>query len=320
MKKILLLLSCVFLMTNASIVYGAATVKMIDFMVSHSGFTELMYKNGFKEVDVKQVENYVFTSLNSLGSGKNLTQKELSDLLVKLPVTGDDANIRKELQVLLDKSESTIKKEDIVKVVNNIILLSNRYGKSIIITCADCVSESLAKSGFKFTVENIKNAGSVKLLADVIPSNPKDLNKFITSKAKRLGFGDYSKVSSTFIAPEEEKSLALFLALAESGSAAHKEFASVVRELSTDSKKVANLFSTTNPNKLWKIITTDVSDEQVIRMTTLLKEVNVVMSQDPKTTMKIEEAFNQVLKKRAESSDELFLKFKNIKSKRCFFK
>lgn len=307
-------------MTNASIVYGAATVKMIDFMVSHSGFTELMYKNGFKEVDVKQVENYVFTSLNSLGSGKNLTQKELSDLLVKLPVTGDDANIRKELQVLLDKSESTIKKEDIVKVVNNIILLSNRYGKSVIITCADCVSESLAKSGFKFTVENIKNAGSVKLLADVIPSNPKDLNKFITSKAKRLGFGDYSKVSSTFIAPEEEKSLALFLALAESGGAAHKEFASVVKELSTNSNKVANLFSTSNPNKLWKIITTDVSDEQVIRMTTLLKEVNVVMSQDPKTTMKIEEAFNQVLKKRAESSDELFLKFKNIKSKRCFFK
>ena len=316
MKKFLVMLTSAFLMMNATMVYGAGTVKLIDFMVSSSGLTELMAKNGFQGTDIKQVDNYVFTSLSSLGSGKKLSQKELSELLVKLPVTGEDAKIRKELQVLLDKSESSIKKEDVVKAVNSIIYLSYRYGKTMIITCADCVSDSLAKSGFKFTVENIQNAGSVKLLADVIPSNPKDLHLFITSKAKRLGFGEYSKISANFILPEEEKSLALFLALTESGNTVYKEFGEVIKGLSTQGK-TTNIFNARNPNKLWKMISADVSEEQISKMTVLLKEVDQVIKKDNVT---IEEAFNQVLKKRSEMSEDLFQKFKNIKAKRCFFK
>ncbi len=316
MKKILLLLSCVFLMTNATIVYGAGTVKLIDYMISSSGLTELLTKNGIKGVDAKQVESYVTTSIGSFGAGKTLTQKEFAEVLSKIPATGEDATLRKKLQVLLDKSDADIKKEDVVEAVNSILYLANRYGKSVVVTCADCVSDSLTKNGFKFTVENIKNAGSVKLLSDVIPSNPKDLNLFIKSKAKRLGFGDYSQASPQFIPASEEKSLALFLALAESGSAVHKEFAGMIKKLSTSNNKT-NLFNSRNPNKLWKIVTSDVSDEHIVRMTALLKEVDTVAV---KENMKIEDAFYQVLKKRSEGSDELFQKFKNIKTKRCFFK
>lgn len=314
-------------MANASIVYGAGTVKLIDFVVSSSGFSELMVKNGFKGVDVKQVDAYVSASINSLSAGKNLTPKEFAEVLTKLPVTGEDATMRKELQVLLDKSEDTIKKEDIVKAVNNIIYLSNRYGKSVVITCAECVSDSLAKSGFKFTVENIKNKSSAKLLAEVIPSNPQDLNKFIASKVKRLGLGDYSKVSPGVIAPEEEKSLALFLALAESGSDAYKDFARAIKEISTKNK-MANIFSPSNPNKLWKVVTTDTSDEEVRRMTTLIDEandirikgVNTESSYGANLNMTTEEAFNKALLKRSQGSEELIEKYKGIKNKRCFFK
>lgn len=316
MKKILLLLSCVFLMTNTTIVYGAGAVKLIDYMISSSGLTELLTKNGIKGVDAKQVESYVATSIGSFGAGKTLTQKEFAEVLSKIPATGEDATLRKKLQVLLDKSDADIKKEDVVEAVNSILYLANRYGKSVVVTCADCVSDSLTKNGFKFTVENIKNAGSIKLLSDVIPSNPKDLNLFIKSKAKRLGFGDYSQASPQFIPASEEKSLALFLALAESGSAVHKEFAGMIKKLSTTNSKT-NLFSSRNPNKLWKIVTSDVSDEHIVRMTALLKEVDTVAV---KENMKIEDAFYQVLKKRSEGSDELFQKFKNIKTKRCFFK
>lgn len=313
MKKILLLLSCVFLITNATIVYGAGTVKLVDYMISSSGLTELLSKNGIKGVDAKQVESYVATSISSFGAGKTLTQKEFAEVLSKIPATGEDATIRKKLQLLLDKSDANIKKEDVVEAVNSILYLANRYGKSVVVTCADCVSDSLTKNGFKFTVENIKNAGSAKLLADVIPSNPKDLNSFIRSKSKRLGFGDYSKVSAQFITASEEKSLALFLALAESGSVAHKDFAAIIKKLSKD-----NLFNPRDPNKLWKIVTSDVSDEHIVRMTSLLNEVDAVLAKEK--NMKIEEAFYQVLKKRSEASGELFQKFKNIKAKRCFFK
>ena len=303
-------------MTNTTIVYGAGAVKLIDYMISSSGLTELLTKNGIKGVDAKQVESYVATSIGSFGAGKTLTQKEFAEVLSKIPATGEDATLRKKLQVLLDKSDADIKKEDVVEAVNSILYLANRYGKSVVVTCADCVSDSLTKNGFKFTVENIKNAGSIKLLSDVIPSNPKDLNLFIKSKAKRLGFGDYSQASPQFIPASEEKSLALFLALAEGGSAVHKEFAGMIKKLSTSNNKT-NLFNSRNPNKLWKIVTSDVSDEHIVRMTALLKEVDTVAV---KENMKIEDAFYQVLKKRSEGSDELFQKFKNIKTKRCFFK
>lgn len=312
MKKYLLLCCSLFLIVNS--IYAAGAVKLVDYMISNSGLTELLAKNGIQGIDAKQVESYVATSIGSFGSGKTLTQKEFAEVLSKIPATGEDATLRKRLQVLLDKSDADIKKEDVVEAVNNIIYLANRYGKSVIITCADCVSDSLTKSGFKFTVENIKNAGSAKLLADVIPNNPKDLNKFITSKAKRLGFGDYSKVSPSYISPEEEKSLALFLALAESGNSVQKDFALAIKELSTDSRGT-NIFNTANPNKLWKFVTTDTSDDQVSRMTVLLTETK--KSTDKKT---IEDAFIDVLKKKSEASDELFQKFKSIKAKRCFFK
>lgn len=326
MKKYLLLCCSLLLITSS--VYAAGAVKLVDYMISSSGLTELLTKNGIKGVDAKQVESYVATSISSFGVGKTLTQKEFAEVLSKIPATGEDATIRKKLQVLLDKADTDIKKEDVVEAVNNIIYLANRYGKSVIITCADCVSDSLAKNGFKFTVENIKNAGSVKLLAEIIPNNPKDLNTFITSKAKRLGFGDYSKVSSSFITLDEEKSLALFFALAENGSATHKNFAMAIKELSTDSRGT-NLFNKGNPHKLWKFITTDTSDEEVRRMTVLLKETKKTLNDQLSTSASlgpshekktIEDAFNDVLKKRSENSEELFQKFKSIKAKRCFFK
>ena len=97
--------------------------------------------------------------------------------------------------------------------INNIIYLANRHGRSVIITCADCVNTNLANAGFKFTVETIKNSSASKLLNDVIPRNPAQLNTFISGRMKRLGMGDYSKVTPDLVAPEDEKSLALFLGL-----------------------------------------------------------------------------------------------------------
>lgn len=286
-------------------VYAAGAVKLVDYMISSSGLTEILAKNGIKGVDAAQVESYVATSIGSFGAGKTLTQKEFAMVLSKIPATGEDATIRKELQVLLDKSDADIKKEDVVKAVNNIIYLANRYGKSVVITCAECVSDSLTKNGFKFTVENIKNAGSVKLLENVIPSNPKDLHIYITSRAKRLGMGSYANVSAKSVLPSEEKTLALFLALAESGSPAYKDFAAIVKKLSTKNG-VSNIFDMNNPNKLWKYVSRDVSDTEISKLTAVLKEVDEVKTADK---LSIEDAFNRVLKKKSESSEDLFQRF-----------
>lgn len=303
-------------MNLSSPVFASGTTKLVDYMVSGSGLVEILGKYGVKGSDAKQVESYVGSALVALGSKKTLTKEELANALAKLPVTGSDANVRKELQLLLDKSEGEIKKEDVVKAVNNIIYLANRHGKSVIITCAECVNENLAKDGFKFTVETIKNSSTVKVLNEVLPKNPAELNTFISSRMKRLGMGDYSKVTPDVVAPSEEKSLALFLGLAESGSADQKALIAAIKKVSTRNGKT-NIIDPKNPQKFWKIVADDMSAQDMNGWTKTLNEVAARAEKDNVTT---EEAFYRTLKEKAQGNDYLMKQYESLKAKRCFFK
>lgn len=301
------------LMSNT---YASGTTKLVDYMMSKSGIGEILGKYGIKGNDASQVQSYVASSLAALGSNKTLTTEELKMALAKLPVTGPDATIRKELQILLDKPEKEISKDDVVKAVNHIIYLANRHGKSVIITCAECVNDSLAKNGFKFTVENIKNSSSVKVLTEVLPKNPGELNTFISSRMRRLGMGDYSKVTPDQVAPSEEKSLALFLGLAESGSAEQKALIGTIKKLATRNGKT-NLLDPKNPQKFWKVLADDMSAEDMSGWTKTLSEVAARAEKDNLST---EEAFYKTLREKAQGNDYLMRQYETLKAKRCFFK
>lgn len=301
-------------MINASY---ASAVKLVDYMVSSAGITEILAKHGIKGNDAKQVQSYVASSLAALSSkGSTLSKQELVDVLSKLPVTGQDANVRKGLQMLLDTPADKIQKKDVVNAINNIIYLANRHGKSVIITCAECVNENLARDGFKFTVEAVKNANASKLLNDVIPKNPAQLNTFISSRMKRLGMGDYSKVTPDVVAPEDEKSLALFLGLAESGSAEQKALINSIKKLSTKNGKV-NIIDSKNPHKFWKVLADDMSAQDMAGWTRTLDEVAARAQKDGVTA---EEAFYRTLKDKAQGNEYLTKQYETLKAKRCFFR
>ncbi len=289
--------------------YASGTAKMIDFMMSNSGVVEILGKYGIIGNDAKQVESYMSSAISALTSKtKGLTKSDLIDVISKLPVTGQDAKVRKELQILLDKSEGTIKKEDVVQVVNKMIYLANRHGKSVIITCAECVNESLAKNGFKFSVENIKNSSTLKVLNDVIPKNANDLNKFITARMRGLGLGNYSKVRPDQVSPTEERTFAVFLALAKDGNSEQKALIKTIRKLSPN-----DIFET----KLWKITTDDMAPEM---MTGWRKTLETVSARAEKDGVNTEEAFYRTLKDKAQGDDALMKQYETLKAKRCFFK
>lgn len=313
MKKTLIALT---LTSVLSFNVHAGTAKLVDYMVSGSGVVEILAKYGIRGQDAKMVESYMGSALTALASKKNITRQELTNVLAKLPVTGADANVRKELQLLLDKSEGQLTKEDVVKSVNNIIYLANRHGKSIIITCAECVNDNLAKNGFKFTVENIKNASTTKVLNEVLPRNPAELNTFISSRMRRLGMGDYSKVTPDIVAPSEEKSLALFLGLAENGSADQKALIASIKKISTRNGKT-NIIDPKNPQKFWKIVADDMSPTDMNGWT---KTLNEVASRAKKDNVSTEEAFYRTLKEKAEGNDYLMKQYEALKTKRCFFR
>nr|BDT27108.1 hypothetical protein BHI3_05740 [Bacteriovorax sp. HI3] len=295
----------------------ASAVKLVDYMVSGSGIAEILAKHGIKGNDAKQVQSYVASSLAALSSkGSTLSKQELLDVLSKLPVTGQDANVRKGLQMLLDTPADKIQKKDVVNAINNIIYLANRHGKSVIITCAECVNENLARDGFKFTVEAIKNASASKLLNDVIPKNPAQLNTFISGRMKRLGMGDYSKVTPDLVAPEDEKSLALFLGLAESGSAEQKALISSIKKLSTKNGKT-NIIDPKNPHKFWKVLADDMSAQDMAGWTRTLDEVATRAQKD---NISAEEAFYRTLKDKASGNEYLTKQYETLKAKRCFFR
>lgn len=296
--------------------YASGSVKLIDFMVNGSGVGEIIGKYGIKGSDAKLVESYMSSSLAALSAKKSLTKEDLIEALTKLPVTGPDATIRKELQILLDKPESELKQADVVAAINHIIYLANRHGKSVIITCAECVNENLAKNGFKFTVENIKNSSSLKILNDVLPKNPAELNTFISARMKRLKMGDYSKVSPELVSPSEEKSLALFLGLAENGSAEQKALIASIKKLSTRNGKT-NIIDPKNPHKFWKVVGDDMSPQDISGWTKTLSEVAMRADKDNLTA---EEAFYRTLKDKADGNDYLMKQYETLKAKRCFFK
>lgn len=302
---------------SINITYASA-VKLVDFLVSSSGVTEILAKHGIKGSDAKQVQGYLEASMKALSNSKSstLTNKELIDIISKLPATGKDADARRALQLLLDKPANQIKKSDVVEAINNIIYLANRHGKSVIITCAECVNEKLAKDGFKFTVEAITNASAAKLLNDVIPKNPAQLNTFISARMKRLGMGDYSKVTPALVAPEDEKSLALFLGLAEAGTAEQKRLIAAIKKVSTTNGKV-NIIDPRNPHKLWKILADDMSAQDLAGWTRTLDTVSTRQAKDKVTA---EEAFYRTLKDKAAGDQHLTKQYETIKAKRCFFR
>lgn len=294
----------------------ASAVKLVDYLVSGSGITEILAKQGIKGNDAKQVSSYVASSITALGNKNSLTKDELLKVLSSLPVTGKDADLRKGLQMLLDTPADKIQKKDVVNAINNLIYLANRHGKSVIITCAECVNENLAKDGFKFTVEVIKNASATKLLNDVIPKNPAQLNTFISGRMKRLGMGDYSKVTPDMVAPEDEKSLALFLGLAESGSADQKALIASIKKLSTKNGKT-NIIDPKNPHKFWKVLADDMSAQDMAGWTRTMDEVAARAQKDG---IAAEEAFYRTLKDKAAGNDYLTKQYETLKAKRCFFR
>lgn len=296
----------------------ASAVKLVDYIVSGSGVSEILVKNGITGNEAKQVQSYIASSLASLSNkkGKDLSREELLAIISKLPVTGQDATTRKSLQVLLDKPDAAIKKADVVEAINHIIYLANRHGNSVIITCAECVNEKLAKDGFKFTVEAITNASAQKLFKGTIPQNPADLNKFISARMKRLGMGDYSKVTPKAVLPEDEKTLALFLGLAEAGSAEQKALIASIKKVSTKDGKV-NIIDPKNPHKFWKILADDMSAADMSGWTKTLDEVAARASKDGVTA---EEAFYRTLKDKAQGNEYLTKQYETLKAKKCFFK
>ncbi len=320
MKKFSVILFSLLLTLN---IYGAGAGKLLDLLLNESGLVELLTKNGIEGAAAVQVRTYVKNSILSLSVGSEMpTGDALLNIIKGLENTTADRRVKASLLKVLNKNSDELKKSDIVEAVNNLIFLANRHGVrgSLVLACSECVNNALFSHGFRFTLEEVTQSSVRQLLeSNVIPREPRALSQFLSNKMSRLGFGSFNRASADLVAPEEEKALAIFLALADKGSpatTAQRDFINSVISMSTNPSGEVKLLDPENPHKFWKLFDDSENTDNVLAgYATILKET----AEEAKTKVNKKEAFYDVLQRNAGDSPEATERVNSIRIKNCFF-
>ncbi|MDC1175476.1 hypothetical protein OAT67_08760 [Bacteriovoracaceae bacterium] len=318
MKKILL----TTLLVLSVQLQAAGGGKLIDLFLTQSGLETLFLKTGIEDAAAQRVTRYISNSILSFSTSSDIPSKsKLVEILKSIKGNKRDTLYQKKLLQLLNKNSDNVTKEELVDSVNSLIYLANRYGvkNATILACADCVSETLGRHGFKFTFEEMTDTSTKQLLESYVPRKPDQLNYFITKKMKELELGDYSRVSRKLVRPSQERTLALFLALAEESSPAsskQRELINAILEFSKDSKGKVQLISKDNQHILYGLVDDDsMTDAIRTEWIRVLEEA----SNDPSAASK-KEAFFKVLRRDAGDSTELNDYVNSLELKKCFFR
>jgi hypothetical protein len=320
MKKFSVILFSLLLTLN---IYGAGAGKLLDLLLNESGLVELLTKNGIEGAAAVQVRTYVKNSILSLSVGNEMpTGDALLNIIKGLENTTADRRVKASLLKVLNKNSEELKKSDIVEAVNNLIFLANRHGVrgSLVLACSECVNNALFSHGFRFTLEEVTQSSVRQLLeSNIIPREPRALSQFLSNKMSRLGFGSFNRASADLVAPEEEKALAIFLALADKGSpatTAQRDFINSVVSMSTNPSGEVKLLDPENPHKFWKLFDDSENTDNVLAgYATILKET----AEEAKTKVNKKEAFYDVLQRNAGDSPEATERVNSIRIKNCFF-
>lgn len=304
-----------FLGFNVHAGVGSIAARMADFLVTGTGLTEALAKNGVRGVEANYVRTSVLRSLDAF----RLRQGDSSSLirtLRDLPLTGEDAVMRDRMLRTLTTSSAKVSEGDFVEAINSLIFLSHRYGfkSSTMLTCSECVSRNLARKGFQFTLKEIKSEGMESVIKRV-PREAEDVVDFISMRMRKFGYEDFSLLSTTDLKASDERAFALYLAAKEYGSGAHKSLVTAIENLSRNSKGEVRLFDSSNFHRLWKVFSTDLPSDKVANLTKLFVDAQKVRGN--KTA---EEAVLEVLAKTSKGDAYKEKRLSFIKRNNCFFK
>lgn len=301
---------------------AAGAGKLIDVFLTQTGLEGIILKAGLEDDVARNIRKYIQNSLLSFNAEDGLPNKsQLIEILNSIKGDKRDTIYKRKLLQLLNKDADSLSKKEFVDSVNSLIYLANRYGvkNATVLACAECVTSSLSRHGFLFTFEQMAETNIKQLLESYVPRRPNDLKYFITSKMRALGFGEFGRASRGLVLPSEERTLALFLALAEESSPAtlkQRELINAILEISKDSKGNIKLFDSDNAHKLYKLVDDNaMSDGMRDFWIKTLKEANADSSAKSK-----KEAFFKVLRREAGDKSELNDLVNSLEIQKCFFR
>ncbi len=261
---------------NFSILAASECPSLAKLLLrEESGLSARLVSKGFEKAVAERVEGYVHRSLDSLGEDVVLAsivpfsrqeftgevgRRELAiHYLRSLKMTHDDEKYRFRVVTLLDRKVETFSWQEWVDAVDGLVYLGGRYGHSQkdLLVCSSCVDDSLSRHGHKFALKDVLNLRVQEVLEYVVPNSHQKIDQSIVSWMKMLGLGQFSTSGRVLVAPEERRSLALFLALALESSPANqveRKLIDAIVEVSRRPDGRARLVDTKNFHRLWILL------------------------------------------------------------------
>jgi hypothetical protein len=288
---------------------NASVLKLADVLVKSADLKAQIVSVGVSGASVNRLKSFVDTSVRSLTQGSN---KSLYQVVKGLPVSGADIKKKQRLLRLLKKNSSSVKNQEFVKAVNDIIFLADRYGANSVetLSCSVCVSDQLSALGFKTSIRNVGNK-KLKNALKRIPSSPRKLYAYNSRRLQKLGI---SKSNLKYVSEEDSKTLALFLELATRGDSNYKKLTESILKFNTKKGKV-QLAGPDAPSSLWKLLGYKISDEKAAKWSKVIGD-----SLSESSERKRINAFYDNLLKANEGDAVKTEKVRRMRANNCFFK
>ena len=287
---------------------NASVLKLADVLVKSAELKSHIVSVGVNGASVNRLKSFVQTSVNSLVQDSD---KGLYQVVKSLPVSGSDIKKKQRLLRLLKKRSSSVKSNEFVKAVNDIIFLADRYGQNAVTTlsCSVCVSDQLSALGFKTSIRNVGNK-KIKHALKRIPSSPRKLYAFNSRRLKSLGIANSNL---KYVGEEDAKTLALFLELASRGDAKYKKLTKSIIKFNTKKGKV-HLAGPDAPSSLWKLVGYKISDEKAEKWARVISS-----SLEQKSDRKRISSFYDNLLKETKGDSVKTEKVRKMRANNCFF-
>jgi len=322
-KQLILLSLIVF--TNLTSVYAnpsTAALKLGDLL-----FNEKLLKNALKGFNIPDEEairlsRYARISVNSLAQTRQKSVKNNKELMSYIKNLNHESTIDPTtklkttdiLNASLNKNVDKMSKDDLIRALSNLYYVAGISGKNLMGVCATCNKETQLIPGLDFLVTETNSTTTKNLFTKMINSKDPDiLSKDVSGMLRSLG------IKNSNLAPIDERPMALFFALKESGSPAQSAYVNAVMQLSqTSAKKNGDReFGDLLEHRLWNNQDLFDNNEFLPEWTKLIQEVSAYKKQSKSS---VEKSWEDVLTVRAGHDADKNAKLQSLLKKGCFMK
>ncbi|MCR9204798.1 MAG: hypothetical protein NXH75_09485 [Halobacteriovoraceae bacterium] len=297
---------------------GTGVGRVLEVFFNSQGLKSAVYHSGLRGNSATHVEKVVSLALENLAGKKNPSQREVLAALRSVSGNEDQA-VKQKLFTIFRKSEKDMTKADFVEAVNSLVYLAGRYGfdNTLALACSACVSDTLSKSGFKFSYKEVADKNINYVLKNVIPQNSRKLSSYIKGQLSRNSLSQGGNKALVHLKKSDEVNFALFLSMSQHGSAGQKQLFESIKKVSTRPDGKVDVLDPDNGHKLWRLFSSDLNDEELSGWSRLLDNVAEEANKNGEINKK--DAFYRYFKKKADADPSLADRYETLKKKNCFF-